>query len=75
MSSTWGSYIRNSNSEAIELAGAELSKFLNCAVHYPAYDKRLFECRCYVTFPVWAVEAAMKNGDWTDIAKHHKGEI
>jgi len=72
MSSTWGAYMQNNHFEQIDQAGAALNLHLNCSVHYPAYDKRLFECKCNICFPVWAVEAAMQTGNWEDIEKLHR---
>ena len=75
MSITWGAYMRDNNFEKIDIAGAALSNHISCAVHYPAYDKRLFECKCGIIFPVWAVEAAIMTDKWEDIDNLHRGLV
>lgn len=73
MRGNWGSYIQGrENWTSLEVTGIALNEHLGEPVHYPAYDKRLFECTCGVLFPVWAVEAAMNSNDWTDIDKKHE---
>ena len=63
----WGAYIQNGFSRDIDVMGSQLSLHLHCPVHYPAYDKRLFECKCGVIFPVYLVEGE----DWVKILRHH----
>jgi hypothetical protein len=75
MSGTWGAYMQNNDFEQIDKVGAALNLHLHCAVHYPAYNKRLFECSCNMLFPVWQVEAAIKTGNWEIIDARHRGEI
>lgn len=60
------------NQEKLEREGSELNKHLSCPVHYPAFDKRLFECKCGVIFPRFVVEHAVESGDWEAILKLHK---
>jgi hypothetical protein len=70
---SWGYYLQGNGAQhEIDRAGSELSIHLDCPVHYPAYGKRLDECRCGVTFPVFAVDGALASGDWTLIDKQHK---
>jgi len=49
----WGAYIQQGLSKELEMAGSQLSIEIDCPVHYPAYDKNLFECKHGVLFPVW----------------------
>lgn len=72
---TWGSYVQNGNLQAIEHLGSELNLHINCPVHYPAYNKRLFECKCNIFIPVWMVEAAEKTGDWSLVEELHNSKI
>jgi hypothetical protein len=53
--------------------GNLLHKFIDCPVHWPAYDKNVFECRCGIIFPVYIVKAARKCKDWKPIVLKHKG--
>jgi hypothetical protein len=69
---SWGYYMQgNGRQEELEQAGSQLSLVLNCPVHYPAYGKRVFECKCGVTFPRFAVEGALQGNDWSLIIKQH----
>jgi hypothetical protein len=69
---SWGSYIQGGESfEQVDKAGLALSNHIGCPIHYPAYNKRLFECKCSIVFPVWQVEAAMKSKDWSVIDMLH----
>ena len=54
----------------IDRLGSKLSLQLHCPVHYPAFGKNLFECKCEVTFPVFMV----RGGDWEAIRKRHEEE-
>ena len=67
---TWGSYIQNGFSEELDKLGSELSIKINCPVHYPAYNKHLFECKCGVIFPVYFVQG----NSWEDIIQKHQDE-
>jgi len=51
----------------IDELGTELSLQIGCPVHFPAFGKNLFECRCGVIFPVYLVKA--KN--WELIRRKH----
>lgn len=66
----WGAYVQSGFSRDLDAMGAKLSMHLKCPVHYPAYDKRLFECKCGIIFPVYMVEG----GDWEAMSRKHKGE-
>ena len=69
----WGSYVQGGQkTEQIEAIGAELSKTLHCPCHFPAWNKNVFECKCGVLFPMFAVENAYENKYWDDILEHHK---
>lgn len=39
--------------ESVDRMGIELSLAIHCAVHFPAYNKRVFECEHGVIFPVY----------------------
>lgn len=64
----WG-YFQQGNYQMPEIdeLGSQLSLEIDCAVHYPAFGKRLFECRCGVIFPTYLV--ASRN--WKLIRKKH----
>jgi len=66
----WGAYVQNGNLEEIEELGAELSVRIDCHVHYPAYNKNIFECRCGVIFPLYLV----KGKNWKLIIEKHEME-
>ena len=36
--------------------GSKLSLTISCPVHYPAYGKNIFECRCNKLFPIYVVK-------------------
>jgi len=52
---TWGAYIQTGITEELDYLGSKLSIEIGCPVHYPAYNKNLFECRCGVIFPLYLV--------------------
>ena len=64
----WGAYTQDANFEQVDKLGAELSIKLHCGVHYPAYNKNLFECECGVIFPLYMV----KGHGWDAIIKKHE---
>ena len=66
----WGAYTQSDNLEEIDEIGTELSIKLDCPVHYPAYNKNLFECKCGVIFPLYIV----KGRDWKAIIQKHVEE-
>ena len=66
----WGAYQQPGLNEEIDRLGAKLSIELDCAVHYPAYNKNLYECHCGVIFPFYVV----KSQDWELIKKKHEDE-
>ena len=69
---SWGYYMQgNWGNRELETAGSTLSVRLDCPVHYPAFGKRLFECRCGVLFPRFVVDAALRTGDWSVVLKEH----
>ena len=68
MQTGWG-YQQQMSQGLLEIdeLGSQLSVELGCPVHYPAFGKRLFECKCGVIFPVYLV--ATKN--WDLVRKKH----
>ena len=70
---SWGAYVQGGeNLQRLDLMGSELSVRLDCPVHYPAFNKRLFECKCGKTFPVFMVDAAMQTEDWSQVEHIHE---
>ena len=67
---SWGSYVQNGFNEELDQLGSQLSIKLDCAVHYPAYNKHLFECKCGVIFPIYY----LKGNSWEDIMQKHEDE-
>lgn len=63
----WGSYMRPGFNEEIDSLGSKLSLEIGCPVHYPAFDKNLFECRCGVVFPLYL----LRGGNWEAVRKKH----
>jgi hypothetical protein len=52
--------------------GATMSLKLSChAVRYAVWDKPIFECACGITFPAFAVKAALLSDNWDAIIKKH----
>ncbi len=70
---TWGSYVQQfqygSEWETINRLGSKLSLVTGCVIHYPAYNKRLFECKCGVVFPVYVVQQEQ----WEEMKEMHNG--
>lgn len=64
------SYHMQGNDAEIDEMGRQLSIEIGCPVHYPAYGKRLFECRCGVVFPVFVVAGR----NWELIKRKHREE-
>ena len=67
---TWGAYQQHGLDEEIDSLGSRLSIEIGCPVHYPAYNKNLFECKCGVIFPLYVVKAQ----NWLVIRKKHTDE-
>lgn len=65
---TWRAFAQQGNLQEIDILGSRLSREIDCPVHYPAYNKNMFECQCGVTFPVFLV----KSGDWDKVREIHK---
>lgn len=65
---SWGASMQAGNLAEIEPLGSKLSLEIECAVHFPAYGKNMFECKCGVTFPLFIVQA----GNWKEIREIHK---
>ena len=66
----WGGYQQPGLDEEIDSLGSQLSLELQCAVHYPAYNKNLYECNCGVIFPLYLV----KGRNWQLIKHKHVEE-
>lgn len=57
MTAGWGFFQQgNEQVQRIMMLGEKLNLAINCTVHYPAFGKNLFECKCNKTFPVYVVE-------------------
>ena len=71
----WGYYMQGSDQlvEVDEL-GSQLSLIIGCAVHYPAYAKNMFECRCGVCFPVGLVRGFIKYDKPIELLHKHEQE-
>jgi hypothetical protein len=67
----WGSYIQSGGWEHIDELGKRLSLVINCPVHYPAYNKRMFECSCGRCFALYLVESF----DDATLISYHRGEV
>jgi len=67
---TWGAYIQTGITEEVDSLGSQLSLEIGCAVHYPAYNKNLFECKCGVIFPLYIV----RGRNWELVRRKHKEE-
>ncbi len=70
---SWGFLMQGSDQMIeVEELGAKLSTVIHCPVHYPAYNKRMFECQCGVLFPVYFLKGNLDN--WDIIIRKHKAE-
>jgi len=67
---SWGAYAQDKNLSEIDRLGSELSIRLHCPVHFPAYNKNLFECMCGVIFPLYVV----RGHDWEILIQKHDEE-
>ena len=67
---TWGANIQSGKLQEVDQLGSELSLAIHCAVHFPAYNKNLFECMCGVVFPLYLV----KGRNWELIEHKHVEE-
>lgn len=67
----WG-FFQQGNSQMNEVMelGEKLNLTIGCPIHYPAFGKNLFECKCGVIFPVYLV----KGGNWELIKRKHEEE-
>lgn len=66
----WGVYTQDNKFRELDRLGSRLSLEIHCPVHYPAFDKNMFECRCGVVFPIYM----LKGGDWDSIRQKHDKE-
>jgi len=71
---SWGIYVQSGDFQEIDSLGRQLSIVLDCPCHYPAWNKKLYECHCNITFPYYMVKAAYDSGDWSTILRVHKDE-
>lgn len=55
-----------------ETIGAKLSQVIGCAIHYPAYEKNMYQCRCGTTFPYYIVSYAYNQDSWEDVLRMHR---
>ena len=70
MPTGWGYFMQGSDQMIeVEELGTKLSLEIDCAVHYPAFGKKLYECNCNVVFPFYVV----KGEDWEAMRKLHRG--
>lgn len=68
----WGYYVQGGEqTQLLDACASQLSIKIGCVVHYPAWNKRLFECECGVLFPVWMVEHAVNSSDWDEVLRIH----
>ena len=70
---TWGAYQQPGMDEVIDTLGARLSVEIHCPVHYPAYNKSMYECMCGVVFPLYLLKMAEMKG-WDMITSKHAEE-
>ena len=65
----------NQETARLDELGAELNIRIRCPIRYCAYQygKPMFECRCGMVFPRFAIEGAMTANDWTGVKKRHNG--
>lgn len=71
MSTGWGFGLQQpAGWQEVDELGRQLSIEIGCAIHYPAYGKRLYECRCGVVFPVYLVASR----DWDKLRTKHREE-
>ncbi len=67
---SWGTYTQSVKLEEVDQLGSELSLVIHCPVHFPVYNKNLFEFKCGVVFPLYLV----KTRNWDGITKKHEDE-
>ena len=67
---SWGGYMQSDFDLETDELGAKLSIAIHCPVHYPAFGKNLWECKCGVIFPRYL----LKGGDWKLIVRKHDEE-
>ena len=67
---SWGAYIQSGKLSELEELGGLLSIAISCPVHYPAFNKPVFQCNCGVTFPLYALQSGM----WEAIVEKHNQE-
>ena len=70
--SSWGVYLQGGRFQEIDQMGKALSLELGEPVHFPAFDKNLFECSCDKVFPYHMVKYASLTGDWSRIREKHE---
>lgn len=70
----WGAYVQGGNLEEIDKLGRQLSIEIDCPVHFPAYDKNLFECKCMIVFRFDQVKYAVTSGNWSIVKEIHSAK-
>jgi hypothetical protein len=73
MPTGWGFTVQGSDDQIeVEKLGEWLSQVIHEAVHYPAWGKPIFECRCGVLFPLFAVKACYEKNDEDMLKGQHE---
>ena len=67
----WGYFVQGSDQMLeIDELGSKLSLVIDWPVHFPAFGKNLFECKCGVVFPVYF----LKGHSEAEIKEFHEKE-
>lgn len=75
MTTDWGYTMQgNAEWEEIDQLGIYLNLTIDCAIHYPAFGKRLFECKHGVIFPVYVVKQYFKFDGQLELKSKHQNE-
>jgi hypothetical protein len=61
---------QSTDMQLVDELGKQLSLAIKCPVHFPAYGKRIFECKHGVCFPLFVVEQR----DWVYVQSKHDTE-
>lgn len=84
MPNSWGYYMQGSDQQIeMEELGLWLNTVIQCPVHYMAFGKPIYECKCGILFPLFGVRAcypkegerllhmhatgSIVEGDWADL--------
>jgi hypothetical protein len=71
---SWGRHIQSGNLQEIDNMGSQLSIQIDCPVHFPAFNKSLFECKHGVIIPTFMVKGAILLNDWSQVIRKHDKE-